>query len=303
MWMETMTRLGALATEPAALAAALAGTLGMVLRQHQKRSRQRVMAGRLHEELMGYMRVEDRCDGDAREIGKRLCRAISRHSAFGAAALLVRDGKGRLTVTASLRADELTICALERWSEGESVRECEQQIGREGNAGHARGVHLVRLERRSGYRPGDPAALAWCTAAILPMCAGKVVTGAIAVCADRFHGQPSEALAVALRPLELLAARFAGTLHATQQGGRRGHVEEPQPVQAAAGRSMPISAAQRTRDRYNREWAHRQELPPAQTTSLPSGPVGRRRSDTNGSVKCIGSRLRMGEGRLARASG
>ena len=35
------------------------------------------------------------------------------------------------------------------------------------------------------------------------------VTGAIAVCADRFQGRPKKDLEAALHPLEVLAARFA----------------------------------------------------------------------------------------------
>ncbi len=214
MWLEQMTHLGALVTEPATLVTALAGAMGVVLRQRRRFHSERVRAVRVQEELMAYLLLDDWQTGDARAMGRRICRAIGRHSAFGASALLIADEQGRLRVMASTRTDELTVRALERWAEAqqvygqEAIARADEDLADTGRA--ARRSRLVRLERRSGYEPGNPAALAWCTALIVPMATDRgEVSGAIAVCADRFHARPAEAIAAALRPLELLAARFA----------------------------------------------------------------------------------------------
>lgn len=214
MWFEAADGLRTLVTEPAALGTALLGALAALVRQHRRGAEERLRSRRLQAELTAYMLLDDWRVADARAMGRRICRAISRHSAFGSAALLVRDASGRLRLTASQRSDDLTVQALERWAEAESLREQKRQqrrcAGRQRGAADRPVPQVIRLERRSGYQPGDPAALAWCTALIVPICNARgQVTGAIAVCADRFLGRPRAALAAALEPLTALAARFS----------------------------------------------------------------------------------------------
>ena len=287
MWMEAITRINSMVTGPAATAIALAGAVGVVIRQRQRHRGERLQAARLQEELMAYMLLDDWRVGDARAMGRRICRTISRHSAFGTAALLVQDARGRLHVTASMRTDELTVCALERWAEAESGRSPEEPSA-------ARRAHLVRLERRSGYKPGNPAALAWCTALIVPMCTDRgTVTGAIAVCADRFGGRPSAALELAMRPLEVLATRFASNLHELHQDGRQSQ-RQGGVVELAIGRfeawqpSGDHPAKQGMGVVHDPEWMEHNAAGSISSSSMPGSLLAEHRRETRAGVSAAG---------------
>ena len=221
MWFQGLERLGTLATEPAALGTALLGALLALAQQRRRWTGEHARSGRRQRELMAYMLLDDWKAGDARSMGRRICRTVSRHSAFATAALLVRDGEGRLRVTASMRADDLTTRALGRWAEAESAAEPGELWGKASELEGKSRAQLLQLERRAGYQAGDPAALAWCTALVVPMCTRRgQVTGAIAVCADRFQGRPRRELEAALHPLEVLAARFAEGIGRLGQEGQ-----------------------------------------------------------------------------------
>ena len=146
MWIQGVERLGTLATEPAALGTALLGVLLALVQQRRRSNGEQAQSKRLQDELMAYMLLDDWQAGDARAMGRRICRAISRHSAFATAALLVRDGAGRLRVTASMRADDLTIRALERWTQAESNKGGKELWGAVAEADNEARAQLLRLE-------------------------------------------------------------------------------------------------------------------------------------------------------------
>lgn len=235
MWLDWAEGARLLLAGPGASGLAAAGCVCVVLWQHQRRRGDRQRAHRVQSELMAYMLLDDWMVQDARGMGRRICRTVSRHSALGrGAALLVRSSAGRLDVVASQRSDDLTVRALERWAEAEEVRERHrrEEASQQMCPGRRPAAELVRLERRAGYRPGDPAALAWCTALIVPMCDRRGrVTGAIAVCADSLLRKPKLMLQDALSSLEALTDRFAEGVAGLREEG--GAVVE-QPVRAAA---------------------------------------------------------------------
>ena len=241
VWVEAIERLGGVAMQPAALWTALIGALLALLRQKRLERAERLRARRRQVEMMAYTLLEDWRVVDERAMGRRMCRAIAHHSAFGCAALLVRDAGGRLRIRASQRTDDLTVRALERWAEAEQERGGDHR-GEMDSPGAGRVAQLVRLERRSGYQPGDPAALAWCTALLVPMCnrRGHMI-GVIAVCADRFRGRPRASLEAALEPVQVLAMRFADRMAPIPQDPQSTVAAAPAEADSAGGEREPMA--------------------------------------------------------------
>ena len=77
----------------------------------------------LREEFEAYARLDatlgarSGASEPARDLARRVCSAVARKSAFGQAALLLRDAEQRLQVMGSAGVDDLMLHALDAWGE------------------------------------------------------------------------------------------------------------------------------------------------------------------------------------------
>jgi signal transduction histidine kinase len=147
------------------------------------------------EELEAYARLDVRLPGEGDVIGlaKRASRLMVEKSAFGRAAMLVRDAGGRLSVAGSAGMDDSTVQMLNSWG-AEVAGERDGLGARLGARSFA--VMLGKMPAEVGHR----------RAVVTPMrtAAGRML-GALVVGADGLMGVRRSALAKALEPLEALA--------------------------------------------------------------------------------------------------
>jgi signal transduction histidine kinase len=156
---------------------------------------------RVQEELEAYARLDVRAEDDLREMGTRVSRVIAEKSAFGRAAMLARDGDGRLAVVGSAGMDVGTIGLMDAWA-GRVPDAGRSGLGvRVGGNGFA--VILARMPVEMGYR----------RAIVVPMwtVSGRMM-GALAVCADGLMDVRRSALTAAVAPLEALAVKVARSM-------------------------------------------------------------------------------------------
>jgi signal transduction histidine kinase len=164
---------------------------------------------RLVEEFEAYAGLELALsqDGSVQELGRRVCEAVSAKSSFYRVAMLIRDGEGQLSVTASVGVEELSLQALNAW--GAQVVEAE----RKGGAGARRG------DGGLGMRVGGnsfavvlgkgPEEMGSGRAIVFPLRTSEGrVAGVLAVGADAMLSVPQRVVREAVLPLEGLAARL-----------------------------------------------------------------------------------------------
>jgi signal transduction histidine kinase len=174
--------------------------------------RMRMLAGKRRrerwkeEELEAYARLEVRlpAEGDVVGLARRVSRLMVEKSAFGRAAMLVRDAEGRLSVAASAGMDDLTVQSLNAWGAAAGDRD---GLGVGLGTGLDAGLG-VRLGARSfAVMLGKmPAEVGYRRAVVTPMrTTAGLMLGALVVGADGLMGVRRSALAKALEPLEALA--------------------------------------------------------------------------------------------------
>ena len=180
--------------------------------------RMRLLAGRRRrerrkeEELEAYARLDVRLpgEGDVAGLAKRVSRLMVEKSAFGRAAMLVRDAEGRLSVAASAGMDDLTVQSLNAWGAGAAAGDRDGPgvgLGAGLDAGLGAGLGVRFGARSFAVMLGKmPAEVGYRRAVVTPMwtTAGRML-GALVVGADGLMGVRRSALARALEPLEALA--------------------------------------------------------------------------------------------------
>jgi len=102
----------------------LIGVLGLagaaLLMGHERRlhAKERRRDRRIREEFEAYARLDAGLHGgDLRELARRVCRLVSRKSAFQRVAMLTQDGAGRMTSAGSGGMEEILVQALHTWAE------------------------------------------------------------------------------------------------------------------------------------------------------------------------------------------
>jgi C4-dicarboxylate-specific signal transduction histidine kinase len=190
--------------------------LGLVLllwRRTRLQEGERRRIEKAREELEAYAQLDARvsADGDMSDLAKKVSRLIVEKSAFHRAAMVVRDGEGRLYVAGSVGMDEQTIAALGTWGDEVVTAERSGRIGaRRGDGGSG-----MRVGRKSfAVVLGKGAAGVGCGRAIvMPMwtTSGRMV-GALAVCADGLLSVRRSAVTEAIVALEALAVKLGRSL-------------------------------------------------------------------------------------------
>jgi signal transduction histidine kinase len=198
MWtgIREMGRLAGPRWPVLAVSGAVAGALWLLgFRMHLLAGRRR-RERRKEEELEAYARLDVRLSGEGDAIGlaRQVSRLMVEKSAFGRAAMLVRDAEGRLLVAGSAGMDDSTVQSLNAWGAGFAAGERDGLGARLGARSFA--VMLGKMPAEVGYR----------RAVVTPMrtTAGRML-GALVVGADGLMGVRRSALAKALEPLEALA--------------------------------------------------------------------------------------------------
>lgn len=202
------------------------GCMWLLRRQAQVQVLRRCHSDAICDQFYAYALLDARAapGEDEVAVAKRMCRTITESSPFGRLALLERDGEGRLTVTGSLGADDLTVRALERWSEG--LPEGTRVDGRLSKALESalgkrvgRSSYVVRLERRQGRRGSVPDAteLGCQDMIVIPLWTGvgKMV-GVLALCSDEISAQQQRRWEEMLLPLEALAMKLGRSIENRQ---------------------------------------------------------------------------------------
>ncbi|HEV2711223.1 MAG TPA: HAMP domain-containing sensor histidine kinase [Edaphobacter sp.] len=175
------------------------GVLGLagaaLLMRHERRlhAKERQRDRRIREEFEAYARLDAGFHGsDVSELAKRVCRLVSRKSAFQRVAMLALDSAGRMSVTGSVGVEETTVQALHAWAEREET-----------------GIRVG--EKSFAVVLGDDFADAACGRAImipLRTSTGQM-RGALAVCADSLMSLRRQTVEETILPLEALALKLS----------------------------------------------------------------------------------------------
>jgi len=191
----------------------MAGVLGcgfyLLWRRGQLHAAARRRERKLLEELEAYEQLDMRlpADGDVRELGSRVCRAVAAKSAFYRVAVLVRNVEGYLYVASSAGMEEATVQALNAWGK----RVVEEERGGKAAGRRGDGELGMRVGNRSfaivlgedSHDAGRGRAI------VVPLrtTAGRVV-GVLAVCADGMMSVRRRAVDEAMLAPEALAVKL-----------------------------------------------------------------------------------------------
>lgn len=182
----------------------LLGALLLMSHEQQLHAKERKRDRRLRDEFEAYARLDARLhDNDLRALGRRVCKLVSKKSAFHRVAMLTQDADGRLCVAASVGMEEATIQALHAWSD----RVAEENAAGEGE-GQGGGVRIG--EKSFAVVLGKDSADIGCGRAIVvPLwTAAGQMRGALTVCADRLMTLKRQTVEETIAPLEALAMKL-----------------------------------------------------------------------------------------------
>jgi signal transduction histidine kinase len=183
----------------------LAGAVLLMGHERRLHAKERQRDRRIREEYEAYARLDGGLHGDdLRELAKRVCRLMSRKSAFQRVAMLTQDGAGRMLVAGSVGMEEITVQALHAWAERVTKESAEGDAVPDGTG--------IRVGEKSfavvlGKDFADPA----CGRAIIipfQTSTGQM-RGALAVCADRLMSLRRQTVEETILPLEALALKLS----------------------------------------------------------------------------------------------
>ncbi len=191
----------------------LAGAVLLMGHQRRLHAAQRRQDRRIREEFEAYARFDARLreEDDVRGLARRVCRLVTKKSAFQRVAMLVHDGEGRMYVASSVGMEETLIDALHEW--GERVMDVMDQIEpadldetQLANRGMGIRVGTKSFAVVLGKHPADTG----CGRAIMiPFWTTRgQISGALAVCADRLLTVRRQAVEEVIPPLEVLAVKL-----------------------------------------------------------------------------------------------
>jgi signal transduction histidine kinase len=187
----------------------LAGAALLMGHERRLHAKERQRDRRIREEFEAYARLDAALhEDDLRELAKRVCRLVSRKSAFQRVAMMAQDDVGRMTVAASVGMEEMTVEALHQWAE----RATQDDRADGDSAAETAGIRLG--ERSLAVVLGKVSADAGCGRAImvpLQTSTGQM-RGALAVCADRLMSLRRQTVEETILPLETLALKLSRAL-------------------------------------------------------------------------------------------
>lgn len=235
MWMFVLHQVGGHGVCSAGVLLALLW-IGLLRREVRTQRALRLRSERWCEEMQAYVSLEIRAGASDRtqEQAKQVCRAVAERSAFTRVALMERNSEGRISVSGSVGADDLTVRALTAWAEelpdggmieGRLSKALEEALGQR----VGRSSFAIRLERRKrGPRDGvtDASALGCKGMVMTPMwtSSGKMV-GVLAVCADSLVPTGQTVMPEMLMPTEALALLLGRAMENRQMAERLARAE------------------------------------------------------------------------------
>ena len=185
-----------------------------LLMGHEQRlcAKERRRDRRIREEFQAYASLDAALHGEhLRELAKRVCRLITRKSAFQRVAMLVQDAGGQMQVASSIGMDETTIQALHAWGS----RIAEENLA-ENPMPEEAGIRIG--EKSFAVVLGKNAADMGCGRAImipLQTSTGQI-RGALAVCADGLMSLQRKTVEETISPLEALAVKLGWAIESSE---------------------------------------------------------------------------------------
>lgn len=208
--------------------AGLAGAVLLMAHDQRLHAKERRRDRRIREEFEAYAALDAALHGeDLHGLARRVCRLVSKKSAFQRVAMLTQDAEGQMQVVGSVGIDELTVQELQVCSEC-----CMEEANGEEPTPDTVGMHLG--ERSFAVVLGKDATDAGCGRAILiPLqtSMGKV-RGALAVCADGLMSLRRQTVEETISPLEALAVKLGRAIENAET------VEQLQQAEKLAGFGM-----------------------------------------------------------------
>ncbi|WP_158911723.1 MULTISPECIES: sensor histidine kinase [Acidobacteriaceae] len=200
----------------------LAGAVSLMAHEQRLHAKERQRDRRIREEFEAYAGLDAALHGeDLSGLAKRVCKLVSKKSAFLRVAMLTQDSGGELQVAGSVGVDEITLQELQVC--GGRMREATPD-----EAG-------TRLGKRSfAMVLGKNSIEAGCGRAILiPLQTSTgAVRGALAVCADGLMSLRRQTVEETISPLEALAVKLGRAIESAEM------VEQLQQAEKMAGFGM-----------------------------------------------------------------
>lgn len=212
----------------------LIGILGLsgavLLMAHEQRlhAKERRRERRIREEFEAYAGLDAALHGeDLRGLAKRVCRLVSKKSAFQRVAMLTQDAEGLLQVAGSVGMDEMTT---------QELQVCGERIAELKAGGDAVPDEVgIRMGERSfAVVLGKNSCDAGCGRAIMiPLQTSTgAVRGMLAVCADGLMTLRRQTVEETIPPLEALAVKLGRAIESAEM------LEQLQQAEKLAGFGM-----------------------------------------------------------------
>ena len=206
----------------------LAGAVLLMAHEQRLHAKERQRDRRIREEFEAYAGLDAALHGeDLRGLAKRVCRLISKKSAFQRVAMLTQDAAGQLQVAGSVGMDEITT---------QELQACGERIVEANAGGDATSDEVgIRMGERSfAVVLGKNSCDAGCGRAImipLQTSTGQI-RGMLAVCADGLMSLRRQTVEETIPPLEALAMKLGRAIESAEM------VEQLQQAEKLAGFGM-----------------------------------------------------------------
>jgi signal transduction histidine kinase len=203
----------------------LSGAVLLMGHEQRLHAKERRRDRRIREEFEAYAGLDAALHGEGLPgLAKRVCRLVSKKSAFQRVALMTRNSEEQMLVAGSVGIDESTV---------EELSLCGNHITQENEGGpsapEAGGTRLG--ERSLAVVLGKNAADAGCgRAIIMPLQTSTgMMRGLLAVCADGMMSLPRKTVEETISPLEALAVKLGRAIESAEM------VEQLQKAEKLAG--------------------------------------------------------------------
>jgi signal transduction histidine kinase len=205
----------------------LAGAVLLMAHEQRLHAKERQRDRRIREEFEAYAGLDAALHGeDLRGLAKRVCRLVSKRSAFQRVAMLIQDA-GELQVAGSVGMDEITT---------QDLQACGERIAEANAGGDAMPDEVgIRMGERSfAVVLGKNSCEAGCGRAIMipiQTSTGQI-RGMLAVCADGLMSLRRQTVEETIPPLEALAVKLGGAIESAEM------LEQLQQAEKMAGFRM-----------------------------------------------------------------
>lgn len=202
----------------------LSGAVLLMAHEQRLHAKERQRDRRIREEFEAYTSLDAALHGeDLGGLAKRVCRLVSKKSAFQRVAMLMQNAEGLMQVAGSVGLDEITVQELQ------VCGECMTEVNATPNEV---GIHIGK--RSFAVVLGKNSSDGGCGRAImipLQTSTGQM-RGALAVCADGLMSLRRQTIEETISPLESLAAKLGRSIESAEMA------EQLQQVEKLAGFGM-----------------------------------------------------------------